>query len=253
MWLNAVDGLRLQNNPWWGSPRSETIYIGDGVRGPAYTLIAVMNRGERTLPEFRFEGLARVAGVFPERREPLDSLRRRTLNALLSKMPVDQRERANTLWAVAATAMTIDIAQPGPDRVALAQEVYARINGLAESTETYGGEDAMLAPVLYLSEGWSAFVAQDFDAAVRLLGRGTELCPTRLWRGAAMCNMLEFAYARSVAAIRARTAEAATRLARSAEGIGGDANVQFRRNRAGRAGPKALTGLARRCHSIGPT
>ncbi|MGH6951633.1 MAG: hypothetical protein ACREH4_12205 [Vitreimonas sp.] len=207
LWLNAVDGLRLQNNPWWGSPRSETIYIGDGVRGPAYTLIAVMNRGEPTLPEFRFEGLARVAGVVRERREPLDSLRRRTLETLLSKMPLDEHERANTLWAVAATGLTIDIAQAGGDRQVFALEVYARISGLAESTEGYGGEDAMLAPALYLSEGWSALWAQEFAAAERLLGRGTELCPARLWHGAAICNMLEFAYARAVAAARAHSSD----------------------------------------------
>lgn len=210
LWLNAVDGLRLQNNPWWGSPRSETIYIGDGLRGPAYTLLAVMNRGEPTLPEFRFERLARVAGVVRERREPLDSLRRRTLDELLSKLPIDGHERANALWAVAAISITIDIARPGEDRVAPAREVYTRISGLAEPTEGYEGEDAMLAPTLYLAEGWSAFRAQDFEIAERLLGRGTELCPARLWHGAAICSMLEYAYARAVAAVRAHSADATT-------------------------------------------
>lgn len=210
LWLNAVDGLRLQNNPWWGSPRSETIPIGDGVRGPAYILIAVINRGEPTLPEFRFEGLARVAGVVPERREALTSLRRRTLDKLLSTMPIDAHERANTLWAVAATAMTIDIARRGEDRVASAREVHAHLRGLAESAEGYEGEDAMLAPTLYLAEGWSALLAQDYETAEHLLGRGTELCPARLWHGAAMCSMLEYAYARAVAAVRAHRADAAT-------------------------------------------
>lgn len=211
LWLSAVDGLWLQNNPWWGSPRSETIYIGEGPRGSAYTVIAVMNRREPTLPEFRFEQLARIVGVERERRESVASLRVRTIDQILSKMPTEGRERATSLWALVAASMTIDIVSRDDDRAtraAQAREVNARLRGLAESAETYEGEDGMLAPALYLVEGWSSFLADEHEAAERLLGRGTELCVTRLWRDAAMCQMLEHSYARSIAAVRAHNAEA---------------------------------------------
>lgn len=206
LWLNAVDGLGMQNNPWWGSPRSETVYVGDGIRGPAYTLIAVINRGEPTLPEFRLEGLARIAGVERARRESVASLRQRTLDHLISKMPETAEERAPALWAVAAVGLTAASTYRGEDSVTNGREVATRLRGLAQSAEAYEeGEDAMLAPALYLSEGWANYIAEDSAAAEQLLGRGAELCVPRLWRGAALCEMLERAHARVVEVMGAQS------------------------------------------------
>jgi len=204
LWLNAVDGLGMQNNPWWGSPRSETVYVGGGIRGPAYTLIAVINRAEATLPEFRLEGLARISGIERQRRESVASLRQRTLDHLISKMPEAMEERAPALWAVAAVGLTTTITYRGEDTINNGREVAVRMRGLAQSAEVYEGEDSMLAPALYLSEGWANYLAQDFASAEQLLGRGAELCTARLWRGAALCNMLERGHEHAVTALRAQ-------------------------------------------------
>lgn len=200
LWLNAVDGLGMQNNPWWGSPRSETVYVGGGIRGPAYTLIAVINRAEPTLPEFRLEGLARNSGIERQRRESVASLRQRTLDHLISKMSEAMEERAPALWAVAAVGLTTTTTYRGEDSISNGREVAVRVRGLAQTAEGYAGEDAMLAPALYLAEGWANYLAQDFASAEQLLGRGLELCITRLWRGAALCEMLDRGFARAVAA-----------------------------------------------------
>lgn len=208
LWLNAVDGLGMQNNPWWGSPRSETVYVGGGIRGPAYTLIAVISRAEPTLPEFRLEGLARASGVERQRRESVASLRQRTLDQLIAKMPEAMEERAPALWAVAAVGLTTTTTYRSEDSISNGREVAVRVRGLARSAEAYEGEDSMLAPALYLSEGWANYLAEDLVSAEQLLGHGAELCTVRLWRGAALCSMLERGHERATAALRAQSDEA---------------------------------------------
>lgn len=203
LWLNAVDGLQLQNNPWWGSPRSETISFGGSLREPAYTLIAVIQRKDVSLAVFRLEILARWVGVNRERKEKLGPLRQRTLNTLRTTLPTDESARVDALWAVAAVAMTIAIQESKTDNAILARDVLTRIRGLAETAEGYGQQDAMLAPALYLAEGWAGLLAGEYETAERALDRGTDLCSARLWDSAAMCKMLDTAYVQSVAAVRA--------------------------------------------------
>jgi hypothetical protein len=52
LWMSAVDGLGLQNDPWWGSPRSETIPMRNELRRLAYVVVADFNRDNTGLLDF---------------------------------------------------------------------------------------------------------------------------------------------------------------------------------------------------------
>ncbi|MBL8538211.1 MAG: hypothetical protein JNM59_12465 [Hyphomonadaceae bacterium] len=204
LWLNAVDGLQFQNNPWWGSPRSETIPLGEGLRTPAYILLAVILRQDFGLMDFRFEGLGRWLGLERERRETWSHFRQRAFEQLtVRRNTEDARQRASALWATAAVGLTLQLTSPDEDVKAEAATIARNLEGLAAAAEPLRGEDEALAPTFYLGEGLALLISEQYEQAEIALGRGAELCPQRIWQGARLCNALETSYARAIAARRA--------------------------------------------------
>lgn len=208
LWMNAVDGLQFQNNPWWGSPRSETIPLDQGLRTPAYILLAVILRQDRSLIDFRFQGLGYWVEVEFQRGETWGQFRRRIFDRLAELRATKPDETATVLWATAATGLTLQLNSEGDAPKAEAENIAAQLAGLAATAEPLSGEDGALAPALYLSEGLALLASEQYPQAEVALGRGTELCPQRIWQGARLCNVLEATYARAVAARRAHAAPA---------------------------------------------
>ncbi len=207
LWMNAMDGLQFQNNPWWGSPRSETIPLDQGLRTPAYILLAVILRQDRSLIDFRFQGLGYWLDVEFQRGETWGQFRRRIFQRL-AELRGTKSDDSTLLLAAAAAGLTSPLNSEGDVPKAEAENIAAQLAGLAAAAEPLSGEDGALAPALYLSEGWALLASEQYPEAEAALGRGTELCPQRIWQGARLCNVLEAAYARAIATRRAHAAPA---------------------------------------------
>lgn len=214
LWLNAVDGLGLQNNPWWGAPRSETIPLRHEVRRLAYVVLADFNRGDWGAVDFNFERLALIIGINRASAESFHSFRLRVLDRLdgwEGRLPIDGLARSDIQWARAVTALTLFLDDGSADPAREAREIAARLAAATNTElESADGEDGALRPAFHLATGYATFVAGEPQAAEESFRAGHASCVVALWEDAALCSHLARAMEQSL--VPDRTAVPADRL-----------------------------------------